>query len=81
MFFFDGDNYTIFKRTEIDDLKLYITIGYPMEDSNGGAYLAGALHKENYFIGYNGEDYDIIEVHKLVIYTCNDLNDLGVIGD
>jgi hypothetical protein len=73
--FYLGDNFTILKRTIIED-KAYYTIGYPINDG----YVLGAVHLDNYRILYNDEYYDLQQGYKLGLYDAENLLNYGIQG-
>lgn len=77
---FEGDDYSIFKRTIIDTEKYYYMIGYPF-GSDDDKCTVGEEQKDNYRFQYGDKYYDIVEANKLGIFTCNQLKEIGAIGE
>ena len=57
-----------------------LLIAYNIGDDDNSCTV-GENHKANYLVKYKDEYYNIIEGDKLDLYTCEDLINMGVIGD
>ncbi len=76
--FYTGENYEIYKRTEIDEEKLYILIGFPIESDSGTSCTIGLYHLENYIVFYHEKYYDLQAGARLNLFSGNDLIVMGI---
>ena len=78
--FYTGDNYEIYKRTEIDENKFYPLIGFPVKSDKGTSCTIGLYHLENYIVHYKEDYYDLQSGSRLDLFTGNDLVEMEIIS-
>jgi len=76
--FYEGDGYEILRRREIEEGKVYVSLGYGVEADEGYSCLTGASVIDNYRVLYDGEYYNIQTGSHLGLYTGNDLEEIGI---
>lgn len=76
--FYTGSNYEIYKRTEIDEEKIYPLIGFPVKSDKGTSCTIGLYHLENYIVQYKEDYYDLQSGSRLNLFTGNKLIDIGI---
>ena len=76
--FYEGDGYSILKRTEIDELQAYTLIAFHIDDGTDICTVS-SVHKINYRVLYNDKYYDIVQGVDLELYTCAKLIELEII--
>jgi len=76
--FYTGDGYTIYKRIDIDEEKMYALIGFLVESEKGTTCTMGLYHLENYIVFYNDEYYDLQAGAQMKLYQGNDLVNMGI---
>lgn len=77
---YEGDGYTILKRTEIDESQYYYMIAYYIDDGTRTCIL-GHYHIVNYRVLYNDNYYDILQGAKFDLYSCAKLIELEIINN
>ena len=73
-----GDDFTIFKRTEIDPNQLYYQMAYKIISPKGYLCWVGSYEKMHYIVLFENEYYDIIGGSQLKLYSSYDLISWGV---
>jgi len=77
--FYEGNDYTIFKRTEIEP-RSYISLGYGFGEGDTGC-LIGAFHMLNYRVMFELEYYNLQQAGMLELFTCEKMLELEIIGE
>ena len=79
IFYAEDEDFTIYRRTEIDDDVIYTMIGYQLDDGDSGL-LIGSYHMLNFMVLYDDEFYTLLDGNKLGLYSGQDLIDFGIDG-
>lgn len=75
--FYEGDDYSILKRIDIDPKAIYY--GYAVYIGDEKEYcMVGDFHIKNYRVLYKDKYYDIVNGEKLGLYSSQDLIDIGI---
>lgn len=77
---FESTNYSILKRTVIDESAAYTMEAYHLGQEPDVCIL-GSYHRINYQVLYDGQYYDLIEGTKLKLFDCDVLYNLDIITD
>jgi|AntAceMinimDraft_18_1070375.scaffolds.fasta_scaffold02209_3 hypothetical protein len=78
--FYEGDGFTILKRTEIDPDVMYELPAFSLKSEKGTSCIIGSEQMDNYLVLYNEEYYNVQDGTYLNLYTGNELINLGVGG-
>ncbi len=76
--FYEGSNFTILKRTDINEDIIYPSIAVIIFDDNNEMYAIGAYHINNYLVYYKDKYYDLQAGNLLHLYTADDLIEIGI---
>lgn len=76
--FYSGENYSIYKRIDIDEEKFYPLLGFPLESEKGTSCSVGLYHLENYIVFYDDYYYDLQSSTRLKLFNGNELTTMGI---
>ena len=77
---FESDEYSIFKRTDIDSDMSFTLEAYGI-GTDDDSCLVGSRDKYMYRFLYKESYYNIVEANKLNLFTCAELTEIGIIGE
>lgn len=75
--FYEGEDYTILIRTNIDPDALYYAYARGIGNEKDNC-VVGDAHIKNYRVLYKEKYYDIVDGENLGLYSVQDLMDMGI---